>query len=67
MADQILCDWCDDPKERAVERMEVSNGADDVLLHLDLCGEHSTEMTNGGLSRRILKAEKVQRIQASML
>lgn len=63
----ILCDWCDEPKQTAVDRMEVSNGAKDVLLHLDLCGEHASELSNGGMKRRILKAEKVQRIKASMV
>lgn len=63
----ILCDWCDEPKQPAVDRMEVSNGAKDVLLHLDLCGGHALELSNGGMKRRILKAEKVQRIKASMV
>lgn len=63
----IVCDWCDEPRQPAVDRMEVSNGAADILLHLDLCSTHAAELTDGGLKRRILKAEKVQRIRASMV
>ena len=64
---RVMCDWCDEPRNTAVDRMEISNGADDVLLHLDLCDDHAAELTNGGFKRRILKAEKVRRIRASML
>ncbi|MHB8511508.1 MAG: hypothetical protein ACYDCC_04955 [Actinomycetota bacterium] len=63
----VFCDWCDEPRAAAVDRMEVSNGADDVLLHLDLCRDHAAELSNGGMARRILKAEKVQRIRSSMV
>lgn len=63
----VLCDWCDEPKVEAVDRMEVSNGAKDILLHLDLCSDHAGELSNGGMKRRILKVERVQRIKASMV
>lgn len=63
----VLCDWCDEPKKTAVDRLEVSNGADDVLLHLDLCDEHAAELTDEQFRRRIVKAEKVRRIRASMV
>ncbi len=62
-----LCDWCDEPRRAAVDRVDVSNGADDVLLHLDLCTDHAADLSNGGMKRRILNIERVQRIQASMV
>lgn len=66
MSEPNLCDWCDEPKQTAVERMEVSNGARDVLLHLDLCSNHAAEAADGGLARRVLKAERVRRIRSSL-
>lgn len=56
-----LCDWCEEPRQPAIDRMDVSNGADDVILHLDLCAEHASHAEN-----RLIRAERLQRIQASL-
>lgn len=61
LGEGALCDWCDEPKKPAIDRMDVSNGAEDVILHLDLCADHATDAT-----KRVVKAERLQRIQASM-
>lgn len=66
MSDSVLCAWCEDPKRPATDRMEVSNGSADVILALDLCDEHAHEASNGGLNKRVLKAERVRRLKASM-
>ncbi|HEX9696000.1 MAG TPA: hypothetical protein VGB64_06790 [Actinomycetota bacterium] len=61
LGDEPVCDWCDEPRKPAIDRMDVSNGAEDVILHLDLCADHASDA-----ERRVVKAERVQRIQASM-
>lgn len=66
MSDSVLCAWCEEPKRVATDRMEVSNGTRDVILALDLCDDHAQEASNGGLNKRVLKAERVQRLKASM-